>query len=244
MCVHMYTHTHTHTHTHSGSTAIQQAEHARERDIAEAEAMLKQARNDLADAHARHKSELQERAQQVEALTQQVLQLEEEIILHQTSSYTSSPVVGENSWRQLEMPTSQPTPQAHEPRRSMFNIKSNSQAASSALAIVAGKQHERRLLHDEVVTREVKELGITRGSAQRDIVRWATQEHSWLHCRCGSSSSSDGQSDSDSRDDDLSPLPEYSDSYASSKSHTIQFSSRRKGIPQKPAVSTVRVLLR
>jgi hypothetical protein len=128
----------------------------------------------------------------------------------------------------------------------MFNIKSNSQAASSALAIVAGKQHERRLLHDEVVTREVKELGITRGSAQRDIVRWATQEHSWLHCRCGSSSSSDGLSDSDSRgsDDHLSPLPEYSELFSSSKSHTIHFSSRRKETPQKPAVSTVRVLLR
>ena len=178
MCVYVHTHTHTphtHTHKHSGRTAVQQAEHARYRDMAEE--MLKQARNDLADAHERHKrelqeaharhtSELQEQAQPAEQLTQQVLQLEEEeVTLHQTAS---TPVVGDTSWRQLEMPSPSPPllmpTSAHTPRRCILNIKSNSQAASSALPIVAGKQHERSLVHDEVVMREVKELGITRGS--------------------------------------------------------------------------------
>jgi len=101
-----------------------------------AEEMLKLARNDLADAHERHKSELQEaharhtselqeQAQPAEQLTQQVLQLvEEEVTLHQTAS---TPVVGDTSWRQLEMPSPSPPllmpTSAHAPRRCMLNIK-------------------------------------------------------------------------------------------------------------------------
>ena len=217
-------------------SASDAAQHARERKTAEE--TLKQLRDDLADAHACRETELRERAQIEQQMTEQVSRLAGEVAtLRQTAACDLTLAVTGGSRR-----FGQPAPHAGQ-LRSLLCLVKNSPSASSALAVIAGKQ-KRSLLHVDMVTREVREMGLGTRAIQRDVGRWAFQEYAWPNCRRGSSSSSSSSSSrsSDSHGDCNS---DSSDSnFTRSKGHKIQFSSRQRGVSANPAVSTVRALLR